>query len=201
MNSRMSTTVTVVSLILLAGCASTKHISRSLPPRRQALLATVQNGSSSPAASDYERQLLKNLQQAAAANNESCDATLQRLAKELTPILLSKEKKSAVGEQRDAQRRADVNAILNAVYQYTIDNNGKYPASIPAASTKICADSATNCKGALDFSPLRGTYLVRIPKDPSYDGQDSGYTIQLVNGKLTVSAPHTEGSTPITVIR
>lgn len=32
-----------------------------------------------------------------------------------------------LGDARDAQRRSDVNTILNAVWQYAIDNNGNLP--------------------------------------------------------------------------
>ena len=35
-----------------------------------------------------------------------------------------------LGDARNAQRRADVATVLSAVYQYVIDNNGNFPASM-----------------------------------------------------------------------
>ena len=43
-------------------------------------------------------------------------------------VILAINPTKQLGETRDAQRNSDVNAILNAVYQYSIDNNGFYPA-------------------------------------------------------------------------
>ena len=37
-----------------------------------------------------------------------------------------------MGDARNAQRRSDVNTILNAVYQYAIDNNGTMPGCLAA---------------------------------------------------------------------
>ena len=87
---------------------------------------------------------------------------------------------------RDTQRRSDVQAILNAVYQYSIDNNGMI-ATIPdnvgstasdnTWSQKICKStynpsSATEC---VSLRVLSGTYLVSIPADPSLP-TGTGYT-------------------------
>jgi len=35
-----------------------------------------------------------------------------------------------LGEARNAQRRANVNTILNAIYQYTFDNGGNFPGNL-----------------------------------------------------------------------
>ena len=35
-----------------------------------------------------------------------------------------------LGDSRNSQRQADVTTILNAVYQYSLDNNGTLPAGI-----------------------------------------------------------------------
>src|SRR6185369_3970416 len=43
-----------------------------------------------------------------------------------------------LGDTRNAQRQADVTTILNAVYQYALDNNGVVPATITATPTEIC---------------------------------------------------------------
>ncbi len=120
-----------------------------------------------------------------------------------------------LGDARNAQRRSDVNTILNAVYQYAIDNNGNLPAAIPTGAAKqICVTSAvnvdpTNCAvdapfgAGVNLDVLTGSYLVRIPFDPqSSTATGTNYfIIQDANGRITVSAPGAEQSASISVTR
>lgn len=104
-----------------------------------------------------------------------------------------------LGDARDAQRRSDVNTILNAVYQYSIDNQGNVPSTIPtAAAGQICKD-ASDCNGAgvdLDILALTGTYLVQIPVDPKEPTTSTGTNYWIlqdpVTDRITVSAPEFE---------
>jgi prepilin-type N-terminal cleavage/methylation domain-containing protein len=109
-----------------------------------------------------------------------------------------------LGDARDAQRRSDVNTILNAVYQYAIDNSGNLPTGIPTGSpSEICSTGAATCVG-VDLDVLTGSYLVRIPVDPqTTTGTGTNYFIvQDANGRITVSAPGTEqAETDISVTR
>lgn len=108
-----------------------------------------------------------------------------------------------LGSARDAQRRSDVNTILNAVYQYSIDNNGNLPTTIPAAAGEICSYNSTDCTG-VDLDVLVGNYLVSIPTDPQAPASATGtlYTIlQDTNKRITVAAPRAEQATSITVTR
>lgn len=115
-----------------------------------------------------------------------------------------------LGDARDAQRRSDVNTILNAVYQYAIDNNGNLPSGIPTTTPKsICQaslDPAT-CIAAgylgVNLRMLTGSYLTGIPKDPKVTATGTGTRYDIVqdaNGRITVSAPGAERAT-ITVTR
>jgi len=123
-----------------------------------------------------------------------------------------------LGDARNAQRRSDVNTILNAVYQYAIDNNGLLPnstgtAPIPATAEEICCtgvatDAACDLlTGVFLAGDLEGTYVVAIPGDPqeSITGctEDSltGYTISQASGRVTVAAPGAEQGASITVTR
>ncbi len=116
-----------------------------------------------------------------------------------------------LGDARNAQRRSDVNTVLNAVYQYAIDNNGTLPGAIPAApaaAKPVClgtvVDAAcTGVPGGVDLSDLIGTYIVAVPADPQNTSTDvTGYTIvQDANGRVTVAAPSAEQSATISVTR
>ena len=108
-----------------------------------------------------------------------------------------------LGDARNAQRRSDVNTILNAVYQYAIDNNGNLPSGITTTVTEICASGASSCTGYSDLSTLEGDYLVSIPADPlGPTSPETDYTIvQDANGRVTVASTAAEQSATITVTR
>ncbi|MCX6793143.1 MAG: prepilin-type N-terminal cleavage/methylation domain-containing protein [Candidatus Falkowbacteria bacterium] len=116
-----------------------------------------------------------------------------------------------LGETRNAQRRADVNTILNAVYQYAIDNNGTLP-TIPTgscalvAANQICKAAATGtCSTGVALSVLTASekYVTSLPIDPTTSSTDgTGYYIaKSANGRVTVCSPSAEQSATITVTR
>lgn len=98
------------------------------------------------------------------------------------------------------QRKADVNTILNAVYQYAVDNKGSMPGgnipTAPTAAIEICSATVSlTCTTAslADLSTLISTqtYLTSMPIDPAGNVTNgAGYTIQkTANGRITVAAP------------
>ncbi len=109
-----------------------------------------------------------------------------------------------LADTRNSQREVDVNTILNAVWQYSIDNNGTLPASITTDQTEICKTGG-NCKGLIDLSVLTTNeeYLVSIPLDPTGSGTNgAGYEIsKSSNGRVTVVAPDAEEGAKISVTR
>ena len=115
-----------------------------------------------------------------------------------------------LGDARNAQRRSDVNTILNAVYQYAIDHNGSLPGCLSSATVdatnSVCTANA--CTGVSDgctdlAGALTGTYLVSMPVDPSgATGQDTNYDVVLrANSRVEVAAPSAEQGATITVTR
>jgi len=111
-----------------------------------------------------------------------------------------------LGDARNAQRRSDVNTVLNAVYQYSIDNNGNLPASITGTSTEICKSGVNVvCGSLINLNVLTGAYLVALPNDPQADpaGVTTKYTIlrDATTKRVTVAAPNQEQGASITVTR
>ena len=107
-------------------------------------------------------------------------------------------------DARNTQRNADVTTILNAVYQYTVDESGTLPATITTTPTAVCATGGA-CAGLIDLSVLTTAekYLTSMPKDPSTGTVNStGYNIsKSANGRVTVAAPAAEGGVTISVTR
>jgi len=119
-----------------------------------------------------------------------------------------------LADARDAQRRSDVNTILNATYQYAIDNNGVLPSCISTTVTGVCT-GGSDCTGFdsgtadgvvvtdtdfCDLDALTGSYLVNLPTDPS--GAPAGSTayagydiVRDANKRVTVSSPFAENAT------
>lgn len=121
-----------------------------------------------------------------------------------------------LGDTRNAQRRSDVNTILNAVYQYAIDNDGNLPTGIDAVTgssqvlgtavsglDSTCTATTTVAAG-LDLSAdLVPTYIVGIPTDPKTGvAANTDYYINKdANSRLTVGACDPEQSAVISVTR
>lgn len=114
-----------------------------------------------------------------------------------------------LADTRNAQRRVDVATILNAVYQYYIDN-GSLPSGITTTATEICigGTATTTCESAglipLNELVTNERYLVDLPTDPNGSCDDDGicYTIlKTSNNRVTVAAPDAEESETISVTR
>jgi len=115
-----------------------------------------------------------------------------------------------LGDSRNAQRQADVTTILNAVYQYSLDNNGAIPSGVTTTATEICATGAASCTSLVDLSAVttNAKYVSSIPKDPQCgtgsvcNTNGTGYKISKdANNRITVSAPAAEQSKTISVTR
>lgn len=121
-------------------------------------------------------------------------------------------------QARNAQRWSDVNALLNAIHQYAVDNDGAVPPDIVVGTTAQVLGSATTGTPActaktpaatyLDLSDeLVGTdqkYLTGVPMDPS--GGTAGVTKYYVNkatnlGRIEVGACEAELAETISVTR
>lgn len=104
-------------------------------------------------------------------------------------------------QANNSQRWSNVNAILNAVHQYGVDNRGALPAAITGTPTEICQSSGTpapDCTGLADLTAdLVPTYLVSIPADPTIaDANGTGYTIATSTGnRIKVTATGELGQT------
>ncbi|MBL8030237.1 MAG: type II secretion system protein [Candidatus Doudnabacteria bacterium] len=117
-----------------------------------------------------------------------------------------------LADGRNAQRKTDVNTILNAIYQYALDNNGSFPASLSTNescasidSNSICKSSASSCTNLTDLSVLTTAekYLISIPNDPSNNGDNytGYYAHRNNNGRVEVCAPAAEQGATISVAR
>lgn len=113
---------------------------------------------------------------------------------------------SARVRERNAQRSTDAATILNALYQYALDNNGTLPSTITSATTSICRTGSLSCTGLIDLSALTSSqkYLISLPNDPQGTSTTStGYTIvqNATTKRVTISAPSAEGGATISVTR
>ncbi len=109
-------------------------------------------------------------------------------------------------QTNDTKRSADVNTILNAVGQFTVDNAGQIPGAITTSATEISSTGVDIC------DELVPTYIAALPVDPlTGDGQhvtdctaayNTGYTImQGDGGRITVFAPDAEVAASISATR
>ncbi len=136
-------------------------------------------------------------------------------------VLVAINPNRQLAQARNAQRRSDVLAISNAVYQKIIDEANAGTSNTLTAITTTVAEiyksgtttGTTGCTGTpidlaavasdagADIVPL---YLAQVPQDPSEGATAvcSGYTIvKDANNRITVAAPNAELSATISVTR
>ncbi len=127
-------------------------------------------------------------------------------------VILAINPSKQLGDTRNAQRKADVNTILNATYQYAIDNNGTLPTGIASstcattATNEICATGAASCTSLVDLSvlTLNQKYIVSVPNDPSGATTTNGTGYRIAkngNGRVTVCAVAAEQGATVSVTR
>jgi prepilin-type N-terminal cleavage/methylation domain-containing protein len=112
-------------------------------------------------------------------------------------------------QARDTQRRSDIYSLTNAIYQFSVEHNGKMPDtdadpvvnSFPTTAT--CIGSSAPCfnlgaagdadgagAGNPPLDPVAPTYIAAMPKDPSTGTDaDTNYIIfQNTDGRVVASA-------------
>lgn len=122
-------------------------------------------------------------------------------------------------DARDAIRTADVETILTAVRQASVDHKGNFPSNMPMAGHEAqlgtqssgCAITTGGCnvKQSTCVNLMVGTtnlskYLKTIPVDPTstFTAGKTGYAIKVdTNGIVTVKACAAEGATNISQSR
>ena len=118
-------------------------------------------------------------------------------------------------QANNTQRRSDINALLNGVYQFTVDNNGTFPAFINSTSSQQIGSATTSCNFSCSgtttvaacvnlYTNLVPTYLTDIPKDPQQTSSTTGHyviTRSSASNRITITACDAELSQTITVSR
>jgi prepilin-type N-terminal cleavage/methylation domain-containing protein len=118
---------------------------------------------------------------------------------------------------RDARRTADVDSILTAIHEYTVDNKGTLPTGLSAGmvETELGTGTSTVCGGVstggcttaaatacVDLTTPLNKYLKAMPIDPkgtpTWAAGNTGYDVLVdTNGLVTVRACGTEGTNNI----
>lgn len=120
-----------------------------------------------------------------------------------TVVLIAINPARQFAQARNTQRSSNVNAILNAIGQYTADNKGVPPAAITSTPTDISNGGINIC------ALLMPTYIPSLPSDPNNAGPftscttyDTGYNVSIdASGRITVAAPQQELGATISVTR
>lgn len=131
------------------------------------------------------------------------------LAVLMTAVIIAINPSRQLAQGNDAKRRSDVNAILNAVYQYATENQGLLPNTITTTQTEICQTSVatTTCESNslvnLKMLSYDEKYIVEMPADPiGVSTYGVGYEIyKSANGRITVVAPDTQVGQTIKITR
>lgn len=124
-------------------------------------------------------------------------------------VLVAINPTKQLADTRNSQRKVEANTIINAVYQYVIDN-GSLPTNLATttcsnAPNEICKTgiATSTCGTLVDLSGLTTNekYLVAIPIDPLGGvsvASGTGYNIvKTVNNRIEVCAPKAENGVTV----
>lgn len=95
-------------------------------------------------------------------------------------VILAINPTKQLADTRDAQRRSDIRAILDAMYQYSIHHNGDFPVAIPTEETPICQNETlaiNNLNPALfmaSVNSFNGSLTIRTTCLPNETLADAG---------------------------
>lgn len=116
-----------------------------------------------------------------------------------------------IAQGNNAARQSHVNAVLNAVGQYTVANTGNLPAGIDTTNRVLgtCAAGATctavaPAAACLNLSAaLTPTYITSMPTDPKTGtaADTDYYVVRDANNRVTVGACEPELGITINVTR
>ena len=122
----------------------------------------------------------------------------------LTIVLIAINPARQFGLSNDTKRRSEVLSILNAVHQFQADpaNRGVLPLAIRTPGAVLAISSCVAPAVCADLcADLVPTYISALPVDPDNTPADpitdctaaytTGYEIQNIAGRITVSAPLT----------
>jgi prepilin-type N-terminal cleavage/methylation domain-containing protein len=101
-----------------------------------------------------------------------------------------------MAQARNTVRTSHVSALNDAIYMHYI-NNEQFPSCIDGTPRTIClTDDCSGITGNVCnvYSDIvdRTKFINDIPQDPTIQGQDSGYTVQLIGSTLNIYAPNAE---------
>ncbi len=118
-------------------------------------------------------------------------------------VILAVNPTRQLAQARNTQRQSSVAQIINAVYQYAIDNSS-LPTAITTTSTEICNNgynttvNLCSINTLVNLSVLMPDYLVKIPKDPQRMDTDAGTNFFInrdIYGRIVVSGIGENGAT------
>jgi len=141
-------------------------------------------------------------------------------------ILVAVDPAKRLRQARDARRSSEVNAILNAILNYTVDNVGTIPTAIDSNATNVqqlgtsvtcgvaCPDKGVTTGQPVDAcadldADLVDEYIAEIPIDPkgsddtnTYTASRTGYYVQKTgNGRIEVGSCNPEETASISIKR
>ncbi len=131
-------------------------------------------------------------------------------------VIVALNPSKQLGDTRNAERSSEVNAILNAISQFSLDNGGALPTGMDSITGTVqvlgTANSGcdTTCSVAsstaacLDIDgDIVPDYVVGIPADPSTgtDANTDYYVNTTVGGRVVVGACDPEQSAVIEIER
>lgn len=120
------------------------------------------------------------------------------LAVLLSIVLIAINPARQFAQANNTQRRSDVSAIINAIYQYAADNNGVLPSGMPAAGSSAAISSAVGGTGEAFCSALVPLYIAALPVDP-VTGSYTDCTTYATGYVASASASGTGGTSRATI--
>jgi prepilin-type N-terminal cleavage/methylation domain-containing protein len=137
-------------------------------------------------------------------------------------VIIAINPSKQLGDTNNAARRTDVNTMINAVYQYALDNNGTFPSGIPggpgadgpanyprvlgtagSGCDSTCTATSTQAACVDLSSDIVPTYVVGIPADPRYgSAANTDYYIRRMStNRIIVGSCDPEQGATISVTR